>query len=184
MTEKEITEQILSLGATKACAMDAGDIVLSESFRDICEQNACGAYNTCYMCPPDVGDIHELMAKVRSYERGILFQYIGTIEDSFDIEGMGEVGKAHHALCVRVKRALKDELPDAFFLGSGGCGLCETCGKLTHEPCRHPEDTMPSMESCGIDVYRTTKGTELKYINGQNTVTYFGMVLFDPASLG
>ena len=29
-----------------------------------------------------------------------------------------------------------------------------------------------------MDVYNTTRSTELKYINGQNTVTYFGMVLF------
>ena len=34
------------------------------------------------------------------------------------------------------------------------------------------------MEACGVDVYNTTRETPLKYINGQNTVTYFGMVLF------
>ena len=45
-------------------------------------------------------------------------------------------------------------------------------------PCRNPASAMPSMESCGIDVYNTTKGTELKYSNGENTVTYFGIALF------
>ena len=34
------------------------------------------------------------------------------------------------------------------------------------------------MEGYGIDVYNTCKPTALKYINGQNTVTYFGIVLF------
>ena len=34
------------------------------------------------------------------------------------------------------------------------------------------------MEGYGIDVYQTSKPTELKYINGQNTVTFFGIVLF------
>ena len=179
MTDKDILEKVLALGASKACILENADFVLSDTFRDICEKNACGAYNTCYMCPPDVGDIHELMAKVKNFDKGILFQYIGNIEDSLDIEGMGKVGNEHHALCVRVKRALRDELPDALFLGSGGCNLCETCGKLSGVPCRHPEDTMPSMESCGFDVYQTTKGTELKYINGQNTVTFFGMVLIN-----
>ena len=33
------------------------------------------------------------------------------------------------------------------------------------------------MESYGIDVYRTSTSTTLKYINGQNTVTYFGIIL-------
>ena len=35
------------------------------------------------------------------------------------------------------------------------------------------------MEAAGVDVYNTTRDTPLKYINGQNTVTYFGLVLFD-----
>ena len=34
------------------------------------------------------------------------------------------------------------------------------------------------MEGAGVDVYNTVKDTPLRYINGQNTVTYFGMVLF------
>lgn len=179
MTELEMIEKVLELGAAKACVIENENFVLSDSFRAICEQNSCGAYNTCYTCPPDAGDIHELMAKVRSYKKGLLYQLIGSIEDSFDIEGMMMIGKAHHELCAKVQRALRTEFPEAFYLGSGGCGLCETCGKLTNEPCRHPEDAMISMEACGFDVFRTTKNTELKYINGQNTVTYFGIVLFN-----
>ena len=35
------------------------------------------------------------------------------------------------------------------------------------------------MEGAGIDVYNTVKDTPLKYINGANTVTYFGLVLFE-----
>lgn len=35
------------------------------------------------------------------------------------------------------------------------------------------------MEGAGIDVYNTTKDTPLKYINGADTVTYFGIVLFE-----
>ena len=49
-----------------------------------------------------------------------------------------------------------------------------------HNCPRFPERALPSVESYGIDVYNTVKGTELKYINGPNTVTYFGMVFFDP----
>jgi len=30
-----------------------------------------------------------------------------------------------------------------------------------------------------VDVYKTTKPTSLRYINGQNTVTYFGMVCLE-----
>ena len=41
-----------------------------------------------------------------------------------------------------------------------------------------PEKAMSSLEGYCVDVYNTTKDTPLKYINGQNTVTYFGAILF------
>ena len=47
------------------------------------------------------------------------------------------------------------------------------------EPCRHPDKALASLEGSGVDVYNTTKDTPLKYINGQNTVTFFGMVLWE-----
>lgn len=60
----------------------------------------------------------------------------------------------------------------------GGCRICDTCAKRDNLPCRYPDKALPSLESYGVDVYRTTEPTPLKYINGQNTVTFFGMVLF------
>ena len=87
---------------------------------------------------------------------------------------------AHHAsLSQRLQRACTDVLKENFLhLTCGGCHLCETCAKLEDQPCRHPGKPLLSLEGCGVDVYNTTKNTELKYINGQNTVTYFGMILF------
>ena len=67
---------------------------------------------------------------------------------------------------------------DVLHLTCCGCRLCEKCAKVTGEPCRFPEKALPSLEAYGVDVYNTTKDTDLKYINGQNTVTFFGMVLF------
>ena len=46
-------------------------------------------------------------------------------------------------------------------------------------PCRFPEKAIPSLEAYGINVSRLASAAEMKYINGQNTVTYFGMVLFE-----
>ena len=65
---------------------------------------------------------------------------------------------------------------ESLCLSAGGCRLCERCAKLDDEPCRMPDKAMTSLEACGVDVYNTTKKTELKYINGQNTVTFFGAV--------
>lgn len=179
MVANKLTQAILDCGAAKAAVITPQQIVLSEEFRKICQGNQCGLYGKCWMCPPDIGGIETLMAQVRSFPRAVLYQSIGTLEDSYDIEGMLEAGHRHAMLGQRIQEAVKPLLHAPFLhLSCGGCRLCRECTKKTGVPCRHPEKALPSMEGCGIDVYNTTKHTHLKYINGQNTVTYFGMVLF------
>ncbi len=180
MTNDKLTELALRCGATKAAVIDVKQIVFSVLFRDICASNGCGEYGMCWMCPPDVGEIEDLMAKVQSYPKAILFQTITKPEDSFDIEGMGNAGKELTDLCLRLRNALEDQLgSDMFILGAGGCRICRRCAKRDALPCRRPEDALLSLEACGIDVYNTVKDTKLKYINGQNTVTFFGMILYN-----
>ena len=174
----DLIRPALAAGARKAAIIRTEDIVVSSVFRDICAGTACGKYGRCWMCPPDVGEIGELMARLRTYRHGLLYQTIHTIEDSFDIEGMGEASREHARVSQRVNDALKPLLPGCLHLSCGGCNLCERCAKLDGEPCRFPDKALPPMEGYGIDVYQTTKPTELKYINGQNTVTFFGIVLF------
>lgn len=179
MNHEDLIQIALENGAAKATVIPQEKIVLSSVFREICEKNSCGAFGKCWMCPPDVGEIDELMAKVRSYSHGLLYQTITQIEDSFDIEGMGEGGRHHAMVSQEIQKAMLPLLgADILHLTCGGCRLCEVCAKRDDLPCRHPEAALPSLESYGIDVYNTTKDTPLKYINGTNTVTFFGMVLF------
>ena len=178
MDHQELIDIALDAGATKATVIQVKDIVLSAAFRDICAKNSCGMYGRCWMCPPDIGNIEPLMAQVRSYRHGLLYQTISNIEDSFDIEGMQEAGKNHVWLSQRIEAFMMPVLEKHLHLTCGGCRLCERCAKLDGLPCRKPEQALSSMEGYGIDVYNTCKPTELKYINGQNTVTYFGIVLF------
>ena len=178
MLHQQLIQTALRYGAYKAAIIRTENIVMDAKFRDICKSNGCGLYGRCWMCPPDIGPIDELMEKVRGYEYGLLYQTVGEIEDSYDIEGMNEVGEQHEKNSLAVERAAKDLLGKHLHLSCGGCHLCERCAKRDNEPCRHPELALPPMEGYGIDVYNTTKPTELKYINGTNTVTYFGIVLF------
>lgn len=178
MNHQELIDIALDAGVKKAVVISTEDIVMSASFRDICQSNACGMYGRCWMCPPDIGNIDALMAKVRSYKHGLLYQTIADIEDSYDIEGMQEAAKAHVHVGQRLEAFLMLQLDKHLHLSCGGCRICDRCAKLDGQPCRDPERAMPSMEGYGIDVYNTCKPTALKYINGQNTVTYFGIVLF------
>ena len=177
--ENRLIQAALTAGAAGAAALSGDQVVYSASFREICENNQCGCYGRCWVCPPDIGPIGELIAKAKTFPHGVLYQTIGTLEDSFDVEGMFEAGANHAKVSQRLNRVLPDFLKNPYLhLGCGGCHLCETCAKRTNEPCRHPQDALPAMEGYGIDVYNTTLSTPLKYINGTNTVTYFGLVLF------
>lgn len=174
-----LIQAALSAGAAKAALIGAEQIAYSESFRDICQANQCGRYGKCWVCPPEIGEIGELIARAKAFPRGLLYQTIGTLEDSFDIEGMMAAGRCHAQVSSGLHHSLPGLLEKPFLhLGCGGCHLCETCAKGTGEPCRHPESALPAMEGYGIDVYNTTSSTSLNYINGTNTVTYFGLVLF------
>lgn len=178
MDHQELIEIALEGGALKATVIDADSIVLHASFRDICKSNGCGMYGRCWMCPPDIGEIETLMSEVRKYKHGLLYQTVAEIEDSFDIEGMHEAGVRHAWTSQRIEAFLMPVLEKHLHLSCGGCRLCERCAKQDGLPCRKPEQALPPMEGYGIDVYQTTKPTDLKYINGQNTVTFFGIVLF------
>ncbi len=178
MNHEELVRIALDAGATKATVISADSVVLSATFRDICKSNTCGMYGRCWMCPPDIGEIDDLMAEIRRYKHGLLYQSISDIEDSFDIEGMQEAGVRHAWLSQRIEAFMMPALGKHLHLSCGGCRLCERCAKADGLPCRKPEQALPPMEGYGIDVYNTCKPTELKYINGQNTVTFFGIVLF------
>ena len=173
--EKMIAE-VISLGAFKANIIETKDVVTDTSFRDICATNGCGKYGKCWMCPPDIGEINELMAKIRSYTHALVYQTVSTIDDSFDIEGMQAARRDFSKLVQKVKKAFPGE--GILHLGAGGCGVCEVCAKRTGEPCRFPDLAVSSLEGYGIYVSKLAASADMKYINGQNTVTYFGAVFF------
>ena len=97
---------------------------------------------------------------------------------------MMEAAARHNALCQTLTPVFRQAgfarmLP----LGSGGCRLCETCAKRQGQPCRHPEDALPSLEAYGVNVSKLAAACGMKYVNGVNTVTYFAGVLFDPPTI-
>lgn len=179
MDHQTLIQLALVCGATKATIISQEQIVTSATFRDICISNGCGLYGKCWMCPPDAGSIDVLMAEIQKYSHGLWYQTIRDLEDSFDFEGMTEAGRLHVLISQKIQNEIKELLPvDSLHLSCGGCRLCQRCTKLDGEPCRIPDKALSSLEAYGIDVYQTTKDTDLKYINGPDTVTFFGIVLF------
>ena len=184
MENKDLFDRLanvaLSLGAFRASVIPVTDIETDASFRDLCAANVCGNYGRNWMCPPDAGDIHDLMAALKSYSYALVYQTVSELEDSYDFEGMMDAGLRHNRLMVALRQALNGEpLSRALHLGAGGCRMCETCAKRTGEACRHPDLAVASLETYGVNVSKLAPAAGMKYINGRDTVTYFGAVLFD-----
>lgn len=159
---------------TGLSAMDTA--MLRTELRDACEANVCGQYGACYTCPPHIGSAADCIARISRYTRFIAFQKIYTLEDSFDYEGMVAGQKNFKTVITAVAGLARSTFEDPLVLGAGGCMLCETCAAKTGEACRFPEKALSSLEAHCIQVSELAARCGMKYINGPNTVTYFGGV--------
>lgn len=176
MERQKLMDAVCALGARRAAVVPVSQVTFEPGFRTLCEQNSCGRYGKSWMCPPHVGEIGALIARAGGYRWMLVYQTISPLEDSFDIEGMLEAGRRMNELCCRVRETLAETLPDALYLGAGGCRVCEECAYP--EPCRAPERACASLEAYGVSVSQLAELAGMRYTNGENTVTYFGAVLF------
>ena len=183
MANKELFDTLVSValenGAYRASVIEACRIETDRVFREICESNSCGMYGRCWMCPPDIGDIDKLMSEIKDYDYALVYQTVTALEDSYDFEGMIEAKKNIYPLSQKLRKVFSElGMVGTLHLSVGGCGVCDVCAKRTGEPCRCPDLALPSLEGYGVNVSQLAKAADMKYINGQDTVTYFGAVLF------
>ncbi|MGM9681320.1 MAG: DUF2284 domain-containing protein [Eubacteriales bacterium] len=171
--------EALRAGADRASVIRTTDIRLDPIFRRLCEDNVCGNYGKCWMCPPDAGEIGALMEELRSYEYALVYQSVHQLEDSYDFEGMMAAAGSHSRLTLSIRKAFDGrDFAKVLHLGAGGCHVCPVCAKRDNLPCRHPELALSSLETYGVDVSALAAACGMKYTNGPNTVTYFGAMLF------
>ena len=176
---EHLTETARSLGATRAAVISASEVKTDLMFRDMCAANACGMYGKCWTCPPDIGEAETLIAELSGYDYVLVYQYIGTLEDSYDFEGMTDAKRVHGTISKALRTAIDaPAIRKILHLGAGGCGVCTVCAKREGKPCRAPSLAMSSLEAYCIHVSELAKSAGMRYINGENTVTYFGAVFF------
>jgi len=178
MPDFDFVKLCLDEGARKAAEIPTAHLRFSEVFRSYCEQNSCGRYGKNYTCPPHVGEIADLIRKVQARKTAVIWQTVHALEDSFDYEGMVRGKDIHNAMTLMIAERARALLEDVLILGAGGCFLCGACAVVTDEPCRFPDKAMSSLEAHGIDVSQIGTVTDMKYINGVNTVTYFSGLFY------
>lgn len=171
-------ERLKELGVWQFGVVSTDQIPFSEEARKMCESNVCRNYGESWACPPAVGTVEECREKILSYKDILVFSAFYPLEDSFDIEGMEAAANEFKNVCDRLHSALKKADVEFQLLSNGKCSRCSKC-TYPQEPCRFPEQLFPALEGCGVLVNKLTAKAGVKYINGANTVTYLGGILWN-----
>ena len=174
------------------CFGTTDQIPFSEKVRYICE-NECSRCNHCWACPPYVGSVHDNMKKCLQYPHFFLFSTVNPVTDAWNTEECLMAKKDHEAVTRDIRKRLYEETglpmtapedadlngkPAPFLVLSTGCAICDVCAS-PDEPCRHPEERLNSMESHGIVIFSLAESMEMCYNYGNDSATYFSMVLYN-----
>ena len=152
------------------------DIPFKEEVRHIC-RTECPRYGKSWSCPPAVGTVEECRSRCEAYEGGFLFTTMTEVSDMENMEELLSTRKEHEELTRRIKDLFIKQHQELLVLSTESCALCEDC-TWPDAPCRFPDTLYPSIESYCVEVNRLASTAGIHYINGENTVTYFGCIMY------
>ena len=164
------------IGFEGVCSLNMESLRVLPEVREMCAADRCKAYGTRWTCPPGCGTPEQCQVRMERYGSGILVQTVRTLEDDFDIEGMGEAQKLHGERFARLARQVRALSPDCLPLGAGTCTRCASC-TYPDLPCRFPAEQLSSMEAYGLLVSDVCKKSGLPYYHGPGTVTFTACIL-------
>lgn len=159
------------------CAIDAGaedgkvinpesDVFTGKWVRLKCKYG-CSGYGKRLTCPPHSPTSEQTREVLDEYERGLLIHFPSE-EDELS-EGMANLER----------EAFLSGYHKAFALAAGPCNFCSDCNL---EQCKHPKKARPSMEACGVNVYKTVRqnGFPISVVkNPDQSQDYYGLLLLE-----
>jgi predicted metal-binding protein len=166
-----LIKEALETGFSQAGELNVSALVFMPEVREMCNADQCRQYGKNWRCPPACGEISDAAEKASRYSYGILVQTIGQMEDDFDYETIQSASEKHKKNFAVLVEKLKGRYGDILPMGAGTCELCETC-TYPGAPCRHPEQSISSMEAYGLWVSKVCELSNLPYNNGKQTITY------------
>jgi predicted metal-binding protein len=135
----------LEKGVRNAAIIETSKIFTAPWVRLKC-QFGCPLYGKGLCCPPHSPTWEETRKILDSYQYAILLHY----------EGKTGLDKAFNEIVADLEKTLfLDGYYKAFAMGSGPCRKCAECDPTGS--CKNPMSARPSMESCGIDVFKTVR---------------------------
>lgn len=172
---EQIETRILELPVVQYLWIDTKELDFSERVRMICQQE-CPRYGKSWACPPGVGTVEECQARALSYEEAFVFTTIAEVQDAANMEETLGTRKGHEQITHQIEQILREYYTDTQPLSGDSCAICENCA-YPEAPCRHPEQMIPCVEGYGIVVPLLAEKAGIEFMNGNNVVTWFGIVL-------
>ena len=158
----------LESGASDIKPIEPASIVTAHWVRLKC-QFGCKNYGTRYTCPPRSPMPEETNKVLDEYSKAYLIKYEGFL--GFDEYPPKHLEKAMTDLSLHVCKAVFDMERHAFLsgyykafsYGAHRCRLCDICDVMEERKgCRFPKEARPSLESAGIDVFRTAENAGMR----------------------
>jgi len=142
------------LGIETCLEFEARMLVPQRRIRGFCAENKCGNYGVNYMCPPHIGSLREIKARLQAFQRGVLLRYSESLDVSHDREGVERTKVAFHNKILQLEDFFceNEGVAPKWGMIGGSCGLCPVCLAKFGQPCRYPDRARASLESMGIDV--------------------------------
>ncbi len=158
-------QRALEMDALWAKVVPASSVTTAAWVRMRC-QYGCPAYAKGLTCPPHSPTFNETQKIIDSFETAILMETPSMRATSIAVELEREIFIAGYY--------------KALSMGSGPCMICQECA--LDEGCRFPYKARPSMESCGVDVYKTLRnnGVELQVVKEFDSLhRHFAVVMVE-----
>ena len=168
---EELVKEALASGFSQAGELNVEAVVFMPEIRDMCRADRCKSFGKNWRCPPACGTIEEAAARAKEYTYGVIVQSIGKMEDDFDYETIEGTSKLHKENFAKLVKTLKARHGDILPMGAGTCTICGTCS-YPDSPCRHPDESISSMEAYGLWVSKVCELSGIPYNNGKQTITY------------
>ena len=164
-----------TMGMDKAKIIDPNTVVVGHWVRLKC-QFGCSGYGRHLTCPPFSPTPEQTKKMLAEYSKGLLMQI-----ENISLARESRISSKLKKIVADLERQIfLDGYYKAFGMGSGPCWFCRVCN--TTKLCKYPERVRPSMEACGIDVYKTchNNGFKLEVVRTEDQpCSYVGLILIE-----
>jgi len=166
-TPEYFLKRACELGAIEAKIISPKQVYTAEWVRRKC-QYGCDGYGEHLTCPPFSPTPQETQRMLNEYTTALLIHCPSHGIDTLEIISALE------------RETFLSGYYKAFGFSAGPCPLCDHCN--VEKTCCHTEQARPSMEACGIDVYKTarTAGYPIEVVQNYSCPeNYYALLLLD-----